>query len=127
MATDRADIGKSGDEFNFIEEVLAVVDSIPPGLVATYGDVAALVGSRGARVVGGIMKKYGHDHPWWRVVGAGGRPPQGHELRAREHYLDEGTPLLETAAFPGYRVHYAVARWIPHHTSLITTNDPENT
>ncbi|NUT59201.1 MAG: DNA-binding protein, partial [Agromyces sp.] len=33
----------------FVEAVLAIVDDIPPGCVATYGDVAAVLGSRGAR------------------------------------------------------------------------------
>ena len=33
----------------FVEAVLAVVDDIPPGCVATYGDIAAILGSRGAR------------------------------------------------------------------------------
>jgi len=31
---------------SFVEAVLAVVDDIPPGEVATYGDIAALLGSR---------------------------------------------------------------------------------
>ena len=80
----------------FVEAVLAVVDDIPRGCVATYGDVAAILGSRGARAVGQVMARYGSDVPWWRVVRAGGRPPAGHAASARPHNEAEGTPLVAT-------------------------------
>jgi len=97
---------------SFVEAVLALVDDIPPGEVATYGDIAALLGSRGARAVGMVMARYGADVPWWRVVRAGGRPPTGHAGRARAHYDAEGTPLLETPDDPdGYRIDLAACRW----------------
>ncbi|MCD5346342.1 MGMT family protein [Agromyces sp. H3Y2-19a] len=96
-----------------MEAVLAVVADIPPGCVATYGDVAALLGSRGARAVGQVMARYGADVAWWRVIRAGGRPPSGHAERAREHYDREGTPLIATRDDDGYRVDLAAARWRP--------------
>ena len=96
----------------FVEAVLAVVADIPAGKVATYGDVAALLGSRGARAVGGVMARYGSDAPWWRVIRAGGHPPSGHADAARVHYELEGTPLLP-AGDDGYRVDLALARWRP--------------
>ena len=99
----------------FVDDVLDVVDSIPPGKVLSYGDVAALLGSRAARAVGTAMRLYGHDHPWWRVVRSGGLPPTGHEVRAREFYEAEGTPLRAVSREPGYAVEYAVARWQPSH------------
>lgn len=48
---------------------------IPPGRVATYGDVAAAAGRPGAaRAVGTIMRERGGPHlPCHRVVAAGGR------------------------------------------------------
>lgn len=79
---------------DFTSAVLDVVASIPPGHVMTYGDVAATLGSRGARSVGGILARYGTDAPWWRVIRAGGLPPTGKGDRALAHYCDEGTPLL---------------------------------
>jgi len=82
--------------------VLEIVDSIPPGSVMTYGDVAAMLGSRGARAVGRVMALEGSGHPWWRVIRAGGLPPTGHEARALPHYEEEGTPLMRSAA--GYRI-----------------------
>ncbi|RXZ45755.1 MGMT family protein, partial [Agromyces binzhouensis] len=59
------------DGEGFVDAVLAVVSDIPPGTVMTYGDVAATLGSRGARAVGQVMARYGGDVPWWRVVRAG--------------------------------------------------------
>lgn len=97
----------------FVEAVLAVVDDIPPGRVATYGDVAAVLGSRGARAVGQVMARYGSDVPWWRVVRAGGRPPSGHARSARPHYEAEGTPLVSTTDDDGYRIVLASCRWRP--------------
>jgi alkylated DNA nucleotide flippase Atl1 len=99
----------------FADDVLEVVDSIPPGQVLSYGDVAALLGSRAARAVGTTLRMSGGSHPWWRVVRSGGLPPVGHEQRAREHYEAEGTPLRVISREPGYAVEYAVARWRPSH------------
>lgn len=97
----------------FVEAVLAVVADIPPGRVATYGDVAALLGTRGARAVGQVMARYGSDVPWWRVVRAGGRPPTGHAETARSHYEAEGVPLRTTSDDDGYRIDLAASRWRP--------------
>jgi len=59
----------------FEQRVLNVVRNIPPGRVATYGDVAAMAGRRGAaRAVGNIMRGCGRaDVPCHRVIAAGGR------------------------------------------------------
>jgi alkylated DNA nucleotide flippase Atl1 len=97
----------------FVEAVLAVVGDIPPGCVATYGDVAAILGSRGARAVGQVMARYGSEVAWWRVVRAGGRPPAGHAERARAHYEREGIPLRPTDDEDGYRIVIAACRWRP--------------
>jgi alkylated DNA nucleotide flippase Atl1 len=98
----------------FAEAVLEIVSSIPPGLVMTYGDVAATLGSRAARVVGQTMAQFGADAPWWRVIRAGGYPPTGHETRALVHYQAEDTPLLfADRPEDGYRVDLSVARWWP--------------
>ena len=64
----------------FAEHVLEIVRAIPPGRVMTYGDVAAVLGSRGARAVGAVMARGGAEVPWWRVVRAGGLAPRGHEV-----------------------------------------------
>jgi alkylated DNA nucleotide flippase Atl1 len=101
----------NGDDF--ADAVLDLVDSIPRGSVLSYGEVAALLGSRAPRAVGRVLKQSGSGHPWWRVVRSGGHPPMGHEVAARQHYDDERTPLVATTTESGYRVEYAIARWIP--------------
>jgi alkylated DNA nucleotide flippase Atl1 len=91
--------------------VLAVVATIPPGRVMTYGDVAAVLGSRAARAVGNVMSWYGAEVPWWRVIRASGHPAAGHEDHALAHFRDEGTPLVTTP--DGYRVNLRLARYDP--------------
>ena len=61
---------------NLIYEILSVVEEIPAGCVATYGQIAALVGrEKNARLVGKVMSMadyYGR-YPCHRVVNAQGR------------------------------------------------------
>jgi methylated-DNA-[protein]-cysteine S-methyltransferase len=59
---------------DFRVRVLRAVRRIPPGRVATYGDVAALAGSpRAWRAVGNIMRQCRDQiTPCHRVIGAGG-------------------------------------------------------
>lgn len=62
----------------FFQEVYAAVAAIPRGRVATYGQVAHLLGkTRGARAVGWALRALDARTeprvPWHRVVGAGGR------------------------------------------------------
>ncbi|MBI2833769.1 MAG: MGMT family protein [Acidobacteria bacterium] len=59
----------------FPDRVLMAVRRIPAGRVATYGDIAALVGRpRAARAVGRVMREcHAEGVPCHRVVAAGGR------------------------------------------------------
>jgi O-6-methylguanine DNA methyltransferase len=59
---------------SFRQRVLAAVRRIPPGRVATYGDVASVAGSpRAWRAVGNIMRECRDPGtPCHRVIGAGG-------------------------------------------------------
>src|SRR5437762_9114114 len=59
---------------DFRRRVLFAVKRIPPGRVATYGDIAALAGkARAARAVGNIMRTAREPGvPYHRVIGAGG-------------------------------------------------------
>lgn len=95
----------------FSEAVLEIVATIPPGSVMTYGDVAAVLGSRAARAVGNVLAWYGSDVAWWRVIRASGHPAIGHEDRALVHFRAEGTPLVATP--DGYRVNLRLARHLP--------------
>lgn len=78
---------------NAHQRILAIVESIPPGRVTTYGSIADHLEGATARSVGHALKSDGHDVPWWRVVNASGRPAPGVEQLALEHYQDENTPL----------------------------------
>lgn len=78
----------------YVEAVLSAVESIPPGLVSSYGDIAEQVGRGGPRQVGRIMSQYGSAVPWWRVVRADGRPVRGLEESALSRLRDEGVALL---------------------------------
>lgn len=96
---------------DFVERVLQLVESIPPGRVMPYGEVAAALGSRASRAVGQVMAHYGAEVAWWRVIRASGHPPLDHEQQALEYYRAEGTPLVWGAS--GYRVNLALARHRP--------------
>jgi len=78
----------------FSDRVLSVVRRIPPGKVASYGEVAALAGRpRAARAVGNIMRGCGRpDVPCHRVIAAGGRLGGygGSELLKRSLLAAEG-------------------------------------
>jgi O-6-methylguanine DNA methyltransferase len=58
----------------FRSRVLSAVRRIPPGRVATYGDIAAIAGRpRASRAVGNIMRSCSERGvPCHRVIGAGG-------------------------------------------------------
>lgn len=71
-----------------VERVLRAVEQIPSGAVASYGDIANIVGT-GPRQVGKIMAHWGGDVPWWRVVRADGSLPAGLAARARHHWAAE--------------------------------------
>lgn len=61
-------------------EILAVVEEIPPGRVASYGQIAALIGrEKNARLVGRVLSRaeYYGAYPCHRVVNYAGRPAPG--------------------------------------------------
>ena len=59
----------------FKSNVLSLVRAVPPGKVATYGQIARLAGNPGAaRQVGGVLRGLlGYEEvPWQRIVNARG-------------------------------------------------------
>ncbi|MBS4223962.1 MGMT family protein [Lederbergia citrea] len=59
----------------FTEKIIGVLQEIPEGSVATYGQVATLAGNRrGARQVARVLHSMSAKHglPWHRVVNAKG-------------------------------------------------------
>lgn len=82
------------------QRIYAVVRRIPPGRVASYGQVAKLAGLPGhARQVGYAMSAlpYGSSIPWQRVINAQGRVSRrrvpGSELTQRMLLEREGVRL----------------------------------
>lgn len=80
------------------EQIYRVVCQIPPGKVATYGQVAALAGiPRHARQVGYALYQVapGSDIPWQRVVNAQGKISyspfrKGNDDFQQQLLIDEG-------------------------------------
>jgi alkylated DNA nucleotide flippase Atl1 len=100
------------DPDEFAEDVLDLVERIPPGRVMSYGDIAEFLGRAGPRQVGRVLATWGGGVPWWRVIHADGTPAPGHERRALEHYREEGTPLAIAArGRTAVRVDMRRARW----------------
>ena len=65
---------------DLIYEILSVVEEIPEGCVASYGQIARLTGrDRNARLVGKIlsMSEYYGSYPCHRVVNHAGRTAPG--------------------------------------------------
>ena len=82
---------------SLVYEILSVVEEIPAGKVASYGQIARLIGrEKNARLVGKVLSRaefYG-DYPCHRVVNHAGRlAPQFYAQR--ERLLAEGVPVRE--------------------------------
>jgi O-6-methylguanine DNA methyltransferase len=89
--------------------VVAIVRSIPPGRVATYGDVAVLAGRTGAaRAVGNIMRSCEDPSiPCHRVIAAGGALGGYTDPQRKKQRL-----AAEGVTFSGRRVRgFAGLRW----------------
>ncbi|MGW3467227.1 MGMT family protein [Saccharopolyspora sp. NPDC000995] len=88
-----------------VEQVRAVVASIPPGSVLSYGDVAELAGLRSARLVGRILAEDGGDLPWHRVLRSNGTVAD--HLRRRQLELLRAEGVLADGA----RIDMCHYRW----------------
>lgn len=78
------------------ERVLGLVAQLPPGRVASYGDIGAVVGVP-ARQVGRIMAESAGTLPWWRVTNANGELPDHLLPEAYARWAAEGIGV-----FPGH-------------------------
>jgi O-6-methylguanine DNA methyltransferase len=108
----------------FSQRVLSVVRRIPPGRVASYGEVATLAGKpRAARAVGNIMRGCGRpDVPCHRVIAAGGRLGGygGSEMLKRALLVAEGIIVS------GSRVReLARVRWQPRRKAQSSNRKPK--
>jgi methylated-DNA-protein-cysteine methyltransferase-like protein len=101
---------------SFDQRVWATVALIPPGTLATYGQIAELIGAYGrARQVGWALRRLPLPSPipWHRVVNAQGRVAmslarEGSDWIQRELLLCEGIPVDGEGQLPLARF-----RWRP--------------
>ncbi len=110
---------------DFSTRVLSVVRRIPPGRVATYGDVAAMAGRpRAARAVGNIMRGCGRpDVPCHRVIAAGGRLG-GYGGNA---FLKKSLLAAEGVTIAGARVRELNrVRWVPPSRAALRRPRPRS-
>lgn len=110
------------------ERVYAVVRQIPPGQVATYGQIAGIVGNCTARMAGHAMSALSveDDVPWQRVINAQGKiSPRGNDLSAlRQQELLEEEGVVFSASG---RVDFKQVRWDGPDFDWLVENgfDPE--
>lgn len=93
------------------ERIHAVVANIPEGSVATYGQIAAMVGCpRGARTVVWALKCSPPGLPCHRVVAKSGAlaPPDIFGGAQRDMLEDEGVSFL-----PDGRIDMSRHQWLP--------------
>jgi methylated-DNA-protein-cysteine methyltransferase-like protein len=89
-------MGRILDE-SLIYEILSVVEEIPEGKVASYGQIAKLIGrERNSRLVGKVlsMAEYYGKYPCHRVVNHAGRLAP-HFWDQRERLLREDVSFLD--------------------------------
>jgi len=104
------------EPLGFDQRVWRMVQRIPPGRLATYGQIAELIGAYGcARQVGWSLHRLAlPSHvPWHRVVNAQGRismslSREGSDWIQRELLLAEGIPVDAEGRLPLARY-----RWLP--------------
>lgn len=103
------------DEPDINHRIWQVVALIPPGQVATYGDVALHAGlPRAARRVGRALRGLPEDTriPWHRVINAQGRisllPGSASRLTQRQRLEHEGVTFAGSG-----RIDLGKFRWLP--------------
>lgn len=93
---------------DLIYEILSVVEEIPAGKVASYGQIAKLIGrDKNARLVGKVlsMAEYYGDYPCHRVVNHAGRLAPFF-LGQKDLLLEEGVEFKD-----GSHVDMRKCRW----------------
>ena len=103
-----ADSGESLLQSSFDQRVWSVVEQIPHGRLATYGQIADLIGAGGfARQVGWALRRLQlpTDVPWHRVVNAKGQismspSREGSDWMQRDLLIMEGIPVDQEGRVP---------------------------
>ncbi|MFP2930313.1 MGMT family protein [Pyxidicoccus sp. 3LG] len=108
------------DERDYYERIYTVVEQVPHGQVATYGDIATIVGDGcDARVVGhalGALGARAEKVPWQRIINrTGGISLSGHGQRAKLEaegvtFDERGHVRMDAHHWPGPSEEWARSR-----------------
>ena len=79
---------------DFERAVAEVLETLEPGELVTYGDVAAEAGHPGA-AVGGVLRRSNGQFPWWRVIIAATGKLAGHEVEQTRRLRAEGAEVRD--------------------------------
>ncbi len=104
---------------SFFEAVKELIKSIPPGQVATYGQIAALAGNpQGARQVVWVLHTYSEKEnlPWHRVINSKGGISLGHGsgYEMQKALLEKEGIIFDK----NDRVNLKKYQWNPHQSRL---------
>lgn len=93
-------------DMELAQRILAAVTAIPPGRVATYGDVAAEAGGNSPRFAGWVLANLADDRvPWHRVLPVSGRPVPHLADSQLARLADEGVSAVDgRVAMRRYRI-----------------------
>ena len=89
------------------ERIRECIAAVPPGSVASYGDIAALAGASSPRIVGWVLKEDGFDLPWHRILRADGTVAAHKKQEQLDRLRAEG--VLANAS----KIDMKVYRWDP--------------
>ena len=88
--------------------MLDEVAAVPPGFVATYGDIAARAGSPSPRLAGRVLAELSDEStPWHRIVRANGTPAEHLRSEQVARLVSEGVEVIDG------RVNLRRYRWNP--------------
>ncbi len=102
------------------QRIYATICDVPPGSVASYGQIAEIAGiPRGARQVGRALRELpqGHEVPWHRIVTASGHLAFAVGSKPWRRQVDK--LAAEEVVLTHGRVNMALYRWQPDLDELL--------
>jgi methylated-DNA-protein-cysteine methyltransferase-like protein len=109
------------------QAILHVVRLIPHGKVASYGQIAAYVGTpRAARQVGWAMRSMegAPDFPWWRVLNNAGKITIKGNMHATGQLQKELLEAEDIVVTDSYELNMKTCRWRPDPDTLASLKLP---